>query len=70
MFHFNTAAWFEGFWRIANSVLNRNKSSISPFLHGPEVLTSPLDKANLFADHFVSNCTLNDEGHPLPAFPS
>ena len=58
------------FWRIANSVLNRNKSSIPPLFHGPEVLTSPLDKANLFADNFVSNSTLNDEGHPLPPFPS
>ena len=57
------------FWRIANSVLNRNKPSIPPLFHGPEVLTSPLDKANLFADNFVRNSTVSDEGHPLPAFP-
>ena len=57
-------------WWIANSVLNRNKSSIPPLFHGPEVLTSPQDKANIFADKFVSNSTLNDEEHILPAFPS
>ena len=33
-------------------------------------LTSPQDKANLFACNFVSNSTLNDEGHLLPAVPS
>ena len=58
------------FWQIANSVLNNNKSSIPPLFHGSEVLTSPQDKANLFGDNFVSNSTLNDEGHLLPAFPS
>ena len=55
------------FWPIANSVL---KSSIPPLFHGPKVLTSPRGKSNLFADKFVSNSTLNDEGHILPAFPS
>ena len=58
------------FWRIANSVLNHNKSSIPPLFHGPEVLTSPLDKANLLAENFARNSTLKDEGHSLPAFPS
>ena len=58
------------FWRIANSVLNRNTSYIPPLFHGPEILTSPQDKANLFADNFVSNSTVNDEGHILHAFPS
>ena len=28
------------FWRIANSVLNKGKSAISPLFNGPEVLSS------------------------------
>jgi hypothetical protein len=58
------------FWRIANSVLNRNKSSIPPLFHGPEVLASPKDKANLFAERFTSNSTVNDFGCNPPVFPS
>ena len=57
------------FWRIANSVLNRSRSSVPPLFNGPEVLTSPQDKANLFGNNFASNSTLDDDGHPLPDFP-
>ena len=51
-------------------MLNHNKSSIPPLFHGSEVGTSPLDKANLFSNRFVSNSTLDDQGHPFPHFPS
>ena len=54
------------FWRIANSVLNRNQSTIPTLFHGPEVLSSPIDKANIFANCFAANSTLCDQGHPLP----
>ena len=37
------------FWRIANSVLNKGKSTIPPLFNGPEVLSSASDKAKLFA---------------------
>ena len=40
------------FWRIANSVLNKGKSAISPLFIGPEVLSSASDKAKLFAEDF------------------
>ena len=35
----------QDFWRIANSVLNKGKSAISPLLNGPDVLSSTSDKA-------------------------
>ena len=57
------------FWRITNSVMNRGKSSIPTIVNGPEILSSSLDKADLFAKMFSSNSTLDDEGHPLPEFP-
>ena len=40
------------FWRIANSVLNKGKSAISPLFNGPEVLSSASDKAKVFAKNF------------------
>ena len=40
------------FWQIANSVLNKGKSATSPLFNGPEVLSSPSDKAKLFAKNF------------------
>ena len=57
------------FWRIYNSFANKGKSSIPPLFHGPEVLTSSKDKAELFAKLFSTNSTLDDSGHPLPDFP-
>ena len=58
------------FWRITNSILNRGKSTIPPLFNGPEVLTSSKDKANLFANRFASNSTLDDSQHTLPDFSS
>ena len=37
------------FWRIANSVLKKDKSPILRLFNGPEVLSSASDKAKLFA---------------------
>ena len=40
------------FWRIVNSVLNKDKSALPPLFNGPELLSSASDKAKLFAKHF------------------
>ena len=58
------------FWRIANCVLNRGKSVISPLFNGLEVLSSASDKAKLFAENFSNNSNLDDSGISLPVFPS
>ena len=58
------------FWRIANSVLNKDKSAIPPLFNGPEVLSSQSDKAKLFAKNFSKNSNLDDCGISLPVFPS
>ena len=54
------------FWRIANSVLNKGKSTVPP----PFILSSPSDKAKLFAKNFSINSNLDDSGISLPVFPS
>ena len=59
-----------GFWRIANSALNKGKSAIPPLFNGPEVLSSASDKAKLFAANFSKNSNLDDSGISLPVFPS
>ena len=61
---------FRGFWRIANSVLNKNKSAIPPLFNRPEVLYYASDKAKLFAKNFSKNSNLNESGISLPVFPS
>ena len=58
------------FWQIANSVLNKEISSIPPLFNGPEVLSSASDKAKLFAENFSKNSNLDDSGISLPVFPS
>ena len=58
------------FWQIANSVLNKRKSAISPLFNNPEVLSSASDKAKLFAKNFSKNSNLDDSGLSLPVFPS
>ena len=57
------------FWRIANSVLNKDKSAILSLFNGPEVLSSASDKAKLFAENFSLNSNLDDLGVSLPVFP-
>ena len=59
-----------GFWRIANSALNKGKSAIPPLFNRPEVLSSASDKAKLFAKNFSLNSNLDDSGVSLPVFPS
>ena len=58
------------FWRIANSVLNKGKSSIPPLFNSPEVLSSASDKAKLFAENFSKNSNLGDSGIALYVFSS
>ena len=36
-------------WHIGNSVLKRGKSATPPLLNSPGVLTSPSERAKLFA---------------------
>ena len=58
------------FWRIANSVLNKGKSAISPLFNGPEVLSSASDTGKLFDENFSMNSNVDDSGISLPAFTS
>ena len=58
------------FWRIANSVLDKDKSAVPPLFSGQEVLSSASDKAKLFAENFFLNSNLDDSGVSLPVFPS
>ena len=57
------------FWRIANSVLNKSKSTIPPLFKGAEVLSFVYDKAKLFTENFSKNSDLDDSGISLPVFP-
>ena len=57
------------FWQIANSVLNKGKSTtILSLFDGPEVLLSASDKANLLAKNFSKNSILDDSCISLPVF--
>ena len=58
------------FWRTANNVLNKGKSAIPPLFNTPEVLSSALDKAKLFAENFSKNSNLDDSDISLPVFSS
>ena len=49
--------------------MNRRKSSIPTILNGPEIISSSLDKARLFAKIFSSNSVLDDDGRLLPDIP-
>ena len=46
------------FWRIANSVLKKGKSTIPPLFNDPEVLSSASDKAELFTKTFLRTLIL------------
>ena len=58
------------FLRIANSVVNKDKSAIPPLFNGLEVLSSASDKAKLFAKSFSKDSNLDDSGISLSIFPS
>ena len=58
------------FWRIANSVLNKDKSAIPPLFNDPDVLSSASDKAKLFAEAFSMNSNRDESGICLPVLSS
>ena len=43
----------QDFGQIANSVLNKSKSTIPPLFNGPEVLSSAFDKENFLLKTFL-----------------
>lgn len=47
------------FWKFTNPIVNRGKTSVSPIINGPEVITSSSDKAKLFVMNFASNIPLD-----------
>ena len=57
------------FCRIANTVLNKGKSAISPLFNSPEVLSSSSHKAKLFAENFFKNSNFGDLGYLFTRFP-
>ena len=59
-----------GFWRIANSALNKSKLALPPPFNAPEVLCSASDKAKSFHENFSKNSNLDDSGISLLFFPS
>ena len=58
------------FWQIADSVLKKGKSAITPLFNSPGVLSFASDKAKLFAENFSKNSNLDDSGISIPAFSS
>ena len=56
--------------QIANTILNKGKSTIPPLFNGPEVLSSASDKEKLFAENFSKNSNLDDSSIYLPVFSS
>ena len=61
---------FRNFWRIANSVFDKDQSAIPPLFNRLEVLSSTPEKAKLFAEKFSKNSNLDDSGIYLPVFSS
>ena len=60
----------QDFWQIANSVLNKGKSTIPPLFNGLEDLSSASDKTKLFAENLSKNYNLDDSGISFSVFPS
>ena len=60
------------FWQIANSALNKGKSTIPPLLNSPEVLSSSSHKAKIvyICTNLSTSSNLDDSGISLPVFPS
>ena len=58
------------FWQIANTVLNKHKSAITPLFNNPEMFPSASDKAKLFAENFSRNSNLGEPVISLPVSPS
>ena len=53
---------------IANSVLNKDRSTIPPLFNDPEVLSPASDKAKSFDKNYSKNSTLDHSGTTLPVF--
>ena len=53
---------FRDIWPIANGVLNKGKSVITPLLNGLEVLPSACDQAKLSPKNFSMNSNFGDSG--------
>ena len=58
------------FWRIANSVINKGKSTIRPLFNDPDVLYSASGKAKLFAENFSKNSNLDNSRISLLVYSS
>ena len=58
----------QDFGQIASSVLNKNKSAISPLFNVPEVFSSA--SAKFFAENSSNNSNFDDPGTSVPVFPS
>ena len=58
------------FWRIANNVLNKNKSAVPSLFNSREVLFPLYHKAKLFAENFSKDSDLDDSGISLLVFSS
>ena len=58
------------FWRIYRSFNSSEKSSFLPLFNGAEVITSSVDKAELFAKLFCENSSLEDSNQDMPDFPA
>ena len=56
-----------GFWQIANSVIDKEKSATPPLFNRLEVLSSASDKAKLIAKNFSWNSNRHVSGISLPA---
>ena len=56
------------FCRIANGVLNKDRSVIPPLSNGPEVLPSASDKAKFFVTNFSTKSNLETQAslYPFP----
>ena len=52
--------------RDFSQIVNKGKSAIPPLFNDPHILSSPSDKAKLFAENF----NLDDAGVFLPVLPS
>ena len=59
------------FWRIVNSVLKRNKSSLPALSTDTDrMATTSAEKAEILCRAFARNSSLDDGGRSLPAYPS
>ena len=65
--HFSNSNSFRDFWHLANNISNKFTSSFFPLLLqlGGSTAVPSFSKADLFAQNFATNSTLDDTGHDL-----